>query len=77
MTLKKYFSQKRAKNEIISERELLFIALQLLSAVDHLKKYKVAHRDIKDDNIFIAKGEFYIKIFFFIHSRKKIIHIYI
>jgi len=51
-TLRKYLKDRQAKNEVFTERELCFTALQLLKALVHLKAHKVCHRDIKDDNIF-------------------------
>ena len=39
----------------VSERQLCMIALQLLSGVAHMSEYRVCHRDIKDDNIFMSK----------------------
>ncbi len=53
-TLKAQLLENTKKGKSLGERELCLYALQLLEAVAHMNKHKVVHRDIKDDNIFIA-----------------------
>jgi serine/threonine protein kinase len=55
-TLKRHVKELKAKHKgIVPERDLVVIALQLLRAVEHLHTHKVAHRDIKDDNVFVSQ----------------------
>ena len=43
------------KRGCLPEREALHIAYQLARGLEFISKYKVVHRDIKPDNIFIKK----------------------
>jgi len=60
MNLKQLISQrikeKNNKPPFFDLFEFLFIAKQLITAVNHLQKNNIVHRDLKYDNIFLKKN---------------------
>jgi serine/threonine-protein kinase len=53
VTLKKYMKQLGHQ---MTEQEILRITMQIASALDHAHKNNIIHRDIKPQNILMAKG---------------------
>ena len=49
--------KKRESNEYFSEYEIIKVLIQALHGLNHLKKFKISHRDIKPNNILIKNKQ--------------------
>lgn len=58
------FKYLESKNFKLSEKEVIAIIKQLLSAIYYLQEYGITHRDLKPENILVKKenGNYFFKI---------------
>ena len=54
--LRKFINNYKIKNELIDEKIIYKIVLQLCIGLSYIHKMKLIHRDLKPENIFINKN---------------------
>ena len=49
----------------MKEKDLIYILIQIVEAIEHIQKFNVIHRDIKPENILVSNSVFKLSDFGF------------
>lgn len=56
LPLCEHVRRQRKQEQVLQENDVVSMAIQLMSALDHVHANKIVHRDLKPPNLLVSQG---------------------